>query len=259
MKKLFPLAAVLVFLGACTDDDDNQDTTAPVILEARVNGEDHDLEFNAGDALQLEVDLSDNEALGQLKIDVHDIFDAHSHGKKDGSAWEMTEVLTVSGANATVSHTLNVPDPVTAGPHHFIFRALDAAGNESDFMELNFILLNGEQPTFDITSPDFSSEVLVNKGSSLTINGFINDDVDLQEVLIVVKEEDDDGHNHKNASGEIFEYDVDLTANNDTSFDLSTVDIAIPATAETGNYELQIVAKDNEGNYGVLKADLHIL
>lgn len=259
MKRIAFLSAIMMIAVACSDDDENQDTTAPVILEARVNGEDHDLEFNAGDALQLEVDLSDNEALGQFKIDVHDVFDAHDHGKRDGDTWEMTEVLNVSGASATLSHTLNVPDPVTAGPHHFIFRALDAAGNESEFMELNFVLLNGEQPTFDITTPDFSNEVHVSKGTSLTINGFINDDVDLAEILIVVKEEEHDDHNHKNASGEIFEYDVDLTGSSDISFDLSTVDIAIPSTAETGHYELEILAKDNEGNYGLLTGELHIM
>lgn len=260
MKKTYLFAALAFVAASCSDDDETQDTTKPVILEATVNGEDHDLEFDAGDVLQLEVDLSDNEGLSQFKIDVHDVFDGHDHNKVlDGDAWEMTEVITVSGATATVNHTLNVPDPVTAGPHHFIFRVLDAAGNESEFMEMNFILKNGEEPVFNISDPDFSDEVHAPKGQSLAITGTITDDEDLDEIVITIEEEGDD-HDHKNASGEvIFSYDADLNGTADTSFDLSTVDIAIPADAETGHYELKISAKDNEGNYGVFTAELHVM
>lgn len=259
MTRTYIFAALALVALSCSDDDEAQDTTKPVILAATVNGEDHDLEFNAGDALQLEVDLSDNEDLSQFKIEVHDIFDGHDHNKVlDGDAWELTEIINVTGANATVNHTLSVPNPVTAGPHHFIFRVLDAAGNESEFMEMDFILKNGEEPTFSISDPDFSNEVPAPKGQSLAITGTINDDEDLAEVIITIEEEEE--HNHKNASGAIiFSYDADLAGTSDTSFDLSTVDIAIPATSETGHYELKISAKDNEGNYGVFTAELDVM
>lgn len=241
---------------ACSEDED-QDTTAPQILAATINGEDHDLVFNSGDNLQLELDLSDNEALGELKLDIHDIFDGHDHNKRGGDAWELTEIIQVSGASSTVSHSLSVPDPVTAGPYHVIFRLLDAAGNESEFEELDFLIRNGEEPLISISAPDFSNEVHVSKGQSLNLVGSISDDVDLDEVIITIMEEEE--HDHKNSSGLLFSFDQDLPGSTDTSFDLSTVAIPVPSDAETGHYKLIISAKDNEGNYGQFTAEIHVM
>lgn len=249
---------VLLALGAiaCSDDED-QDTTAPQILAATINGEDHDLVFNSGDNLQVELDLSDNEALGELKLDIHDIFDGHDHNKRGGDAWELTEIIQVSGASSTLTHSLSVPDPVLAGPYHVIFRLLDAAGNESEFKELDFLIQNGEEPLINISAPDFSNEVHVSKGQNLSLVGTISDDVDLDEIIITIEEEEE--HDHKNSSGLLFSYDEDLPGSSDTSFDLSTVTIPIPGDAETGHYELRISAKDSDGNYGQFTADIHVM
>lgn len=261
MKKTLLAFGAALLLVSCSEDsnDDTQDTVAPQILSATLNGEDHDLSFSAGSNVQLSVEASDNSELGQLKLDIHDSFDGHGHGKNASSAWQHTEIIDLSGANATANKALTVPDPVTAGPYHMVLRLLDASGNESEFKEVDFLVTNGSEPQFNISDPDFSSEVHAPKGQKLIISGNITDDIDLDEVVITIAEEEEHDHAHKMATGEIFTADIDLDGSADTSFDLSTVDILIPTSAETGHYEFKISAKDSEGNYAVFSAEIHVM
>lgn len=255
MKKSALLLLGLVFLASCGKDDP-VDNTAPLIIEALVNSEDHDIELNAGDKAFLQVQLSDNEQLSELKMDIHDLFDGHSHGKSS-SVWEMTKIYSLSGTESTVSDSLDVPSPVVAGPYHFVFRLVDASGNESEFKEMEFIVKNGSEAQFNVSSPDFSSEVHAPKGQAFDMEGTITDDQDLAEILVRISEEEE--HSHKKSGAPIYEDEIDLSGTNDTSFDLSTLNITIPNTAETGYYKLLISAKDNEGNYGVFEAEIHVM
>ncbi|QNR25888.1 DUF4625 domain-containing protein [Croceimicrobium hydrocarbonivorans] len=256
MRKTALFLSVLALGSACSNDSDNQDLDAPVILSATLNGEDHDLEFNAGEAINLAVEVSDNEALGQLKLDLHDQFDGHSHGKLS-STWTLSEVYNLSGSQTTFKESLQVPDPVTAGPHHLILRLLDAAGNESEFTELDFVLRNGSEPQISITDPDFSQGFQITKGQSFNLTGSVTDNIDLAEIVIQVREESE--HSHKSYSSTIFSFDKDLDGGSDLSFDLGSLSISIPSTAEIGHYELYISAKDSEGNYGIYTAEIEVI
>jgi len=256
MLKRTALFALLLSFWACSDDDENQDNIAPNILSVTMNGEDHDLSFTNGATINLAAEVSDNEGLGQLKIDIHDLFDGHSHGKLDGGdAWEMTKIVSLSGSSTTVNETMTVPDPVVAGQYHVILQLLDAAGNEAEFEELEFVITNGEEPQINISSPTFDG-LHIDEGMKLELVGMVTDNEDLDEIVITISEEDD--HNHKNQSGEIFEFDVDLDGSADTSYDLSQVDITIPVGTEEGDYKIVISAKDNEGNYGIFEAEFHV-
>ena len=255
MKKNLYFLLGLAMLASCGDDE-QVDSTAPQILEALVNSEDHDIELNAGEKAALQVEVSDNDELSELKVDIHDLFDGHSHGKST-STWEMTKIYSLSGATSLVQDSLEVPSPVIAGPYHFVFRLVDASGNESEFKEVEFVVRNGGEAQFNVTSPDFSTEVHAPKGEAFNMEGSITDDQDLAEILIRISEEEE--HSHKKSGAPIYEEDIDLTGTNDTSFDLSTLDITIPTTAETGYYKLLISAKDNDGNYGVYEAEIHVM
>lgn len=256
MRKTALFLSILALASACSDDSDNQDLDAPVILSATLNGEDHDLEFNAGDAISLAVEASDNEALGQIKLDLHDVFDGHSHGKV-ASTWTLSEVHDLSGTQTTFTETLQVPDPVSAGPYHLVLRLLDAAGNESEFAELDFVLRNGSEPQISITDPDFSQGFQIAKGQSFNLTGSITDNIDLAEIVIQVREETE--HSHKSYSSTIFSFDKDLDGSSDLSFDLGSLSISIPSSAEIGHYELYFSAKDSEGNYGIYTAEIEVI
>ena len=258
--KLLGLAAAVAFFFTSCDDEEEQDVTAPVIQEATIDGEDHDIMVAAGDEMHLDVHVTDNEALGELKMDVHDIFDGHDH--KSAVKWSEVMTVQLSGKEQHVHEHMDVPQDAMAGPYHVIFRLIDEEGNEGEFAELDFMISNASQPQINITDPDFGSEVDAPKGSTLILQGTITDDTDLEEILIKLTEEHDD-HDHKNSTeGEIYEADFDLTGTNDTSWDFQAdgnVNIAIPANAETGHYKLEVVAVDNEGNMNIFEGEVDIM
>lgn len=246
-------------LVACSDDDEAvEDTVRPEILSATINDEDHDIVVTSGSTMHFDAQLSDNEELRELKVDIHDMFDGHDHGKVSNK-WSEVRIIPLSGKTQTVHEDFSVPSGLAAGPYHVILRVLDAEGNESEFMELEFDMSNGSEPTFSVLQPDFSTEVHVNKGDSLLIEGTVNDDIDLDEVELTIKEEHDDHHHHKKGEEYLVEIKQELPGANDQSFDLSNFKIGIPAAAETAHYKLEIKAKDNEGNYAKFKAEIHIM
>lgn len=255
MKRFALFSALLMFAVACSEDDDNQDTTTPNILSVQMNGEDHDLSFSAGSSIQVSAELSDNEELGELKIDIHDLFDGHDHGKMALSTWETTQVIALSGSNTTANSTLIVPDSTLAGPYHAILQLLDAAGNEAEFKEIEFILTNGQEPQIQIEEPNFDT-LNISPGSSISLVGSVSDDTDLQEISLLIYEDAD--HSHKNQADVIFDFDEDLPGSNDVTYDLNQININIPSATLIGHYKFVLKAKDNTGNYGVFEAEIDI-
>ena len=261
MKKLRflgVLTALALLVFGCKEEEE-QDTTAPIIHEATIDGEDHDIVVAAGDEMHIDVHVTDNEALGELKMDAHDIFDGHNH--KSSVKWADVKTIQLSGKEQHVHDHMDVAQNATAGPYHVLFRVIDEEGNEGEFYELDFMISNASQPVIGITDPDFNSHVDVSKGSTLSIMGTITDDTDLDEIVIVLEEEHDDDHGHKNADEAIYEKDFDLTGSNDTSWDFQTdgnVNIAIPVDAEEGHYVLEVIVVDNEGNMNIFEGEVHI-
>ena len=257
MKKPLLYLGLLAFsLASCTKDEES-DTTAPTIGDVTINGKTEHLTVNTGSDLNFEASLSDNEELGQFKIDIHDIFDDHSHGKKNANPWVYTETTNLSGKSQDFTSTVQVENDITAGPYHAIFRLIDKSGNESDFKEIDFLVQNGNQAQISITSPDFSSEVHVDKGDILVIKGQITDNVDIEEITISLGE---DAHG-KNLDEDIFDADFDLTGSNDLVWDFQAdgnVNINIPTTAESGHYVLMVRVEDNEGNLNIFEGEVHI-
>lgn len=257
MKKPILFLALIAFgLFSCTKESEN-DTTAPSIVDVSINGKTEDITVSVGSNLDFQAQLSDNEELGQFKIDIHDIFDAHSHGKKNVEHWVYTETTDLSGTNQNFTSTVQVDNDATAGPYHAIFRLLDSFGNEAEFKEIDFFVQNGSEAQISITSPDFSSEVHVDKGDNLVIMGQISDDVDIAEIVISLGEE---AHG-KNLDEDIFDADFDLPGSNDLTWDFQTdgnVNILIPSTAESGHYIFKVQVEDNEGNLNIFEGEVHI-
>lgn len=270
MKKFtkFPalIALLLTVSIACDKDDDNdndnQDTVKPTIKSAMINGSNEDITVAAGTEIHFDVEVEDNEALGELKIDVHDVFDGHSHGKKSSIDWAEVKIIQLSGKTETVHEHMDVPGNATAGPYHAIFRLIDGEGNEGEFVEVDFMISNGSEPTIDVTDPDFSTEVHVDKGASISLKGTVKDDTDLDEITIVLEEEHDDHHSHgKKSDTPLYDVDFDLDGSNDLSWDFETdgnVVISIPSDAEEGHYALEITAKDNDGNISIFEGEVHV-
>jgi len=137
----------LLMLVACKPDV-VQDTERPIIGSVTVNGisqETHQLA--PADDMVVQVQVTDNTALGQLKVNIHSADDGHGHvdlpgfvGLVNTGIWTYSKVFDLSGTSAAPSTTLVVPDTIS-GVWHLEVMAIDKAGNESEEKVYNLVVL----------------------------------------------------------------------------------------------------------------------
>lgn len=259
MTRHFPLATLLIglFSISCEKNSDPQDTVAPVIQEMLVNGSSGESTASAGGTLVLNATLTDNEALGEFKIDIHDVFDGHNHGKVL-STWTYVAIKPLSGTQMMLIDSIAIPSEAAAGPYHVVGRLLDASGNEAAYVEHELTLTNGSEPLISMSNPDPTMESDWEPGMSYALEGMITDEEGIDEVLITLEETGDHQHG-KLAELPLFTGDYDLGGVK--SWDLmqdGNVVIAIPADAEHADYTLKIQAKDVAGNYSLVHIAIHI-
>ena len=135
MKKISIVFAVLA-LAACKKEDDEQvikDTESPVIVEFAT---DHD-HAEAGGEIHMDLMFTDNKALSQAKIEIHDNFDGHSHGRVAAPfEWEM--IIDLEGQKSYTDHMhIDVPADASSGNYHVTCLVTDKAGNESDLVDID--------------------------------------------------------------------------------------------------------------------------
>jgi hypothetical protein len=255
MKNILLTPIVIIALLSCKKD---VDTTSPMINLYQINGEDHIAIGEAGSEINISAELSDDKNLSQFKIDIHDNFDGHNHGKSAYS-WAHVELINVSGVFAAVNKSIPVPIDITAGPYHAVARLVDAEGNESDFKEIELILKNGSEPSISISNPDFSMPVNWTKGSTYAVQGFTEDPDGIAEIILTVGEAVHEVH--KTFDGTIYSFDVDLGGTVNTfDFDQDgNIEIGIPLEAESGEYYFWMTVKDTKGNIAVFKKEVNIL
>ncbi len=265
MKQLILLAVTgtTILMSSCKKD---VDITPPTISSFTLNEVNEDITVNAGEEMHVDVIFNDDTELREYKIDIHDSFDGHGHGKTSAvSRFSFLQTYAINGKQSTEHKDIDIPADAAAGPYHVVLRVLDAAGNEGEFAELDFLILHPDQPVVTVTAPDFTgTEVHAPKGSTFTLSGTVTDNVDIQEIKIAIKPEDDDHGSGKLAGGELYEAEFDLPGSTDTSWDMTEIatqgkDIIIPATAATGHYYLYISVKDAEGHMTVWKGKLHVM
>ncbi len=141
MKKYFLFAVAAMFLVACNNDNDDVDTTKPVIEIIKPvadAGEDH-IEFHQGDEFEFEAKFTDNVALKSYKVAIHYNGDGHEHSAVVKSATEEDHVewdQEWSGdlkeeQEDRVAFLIEVPENAEPGEYHLGVYCFDVAGNES--------------------------------------------------------------------------------------------------------------------------------
>lgn len=252
-------AALLLTFTACK----KADKTPPIINSVMVNGQQHDFSATAGDTLQVEIKVSDDKELGQLKVAIHEAFDGHGHGKiATYSYFDYVKVENLEGADATVTLEIAIPEMSLAGPYHFIVQVVDAEGNEAEEVELTMILQNTGMAVITVTHPDFSGpNTHFDKGSTIDLQGNVTDDVDIKKIVIIIEAED--GNHGKVNQGELVEIVIDLSGSVVSYFDFASLPgmghpIEIPLTADDGDYEFLIIVTDSDGNMTIWEAEIHI-
>ena len=98
---------------------------------------DNVLKVNTGTNLNIRFRFEGANELSQYKIDVHNNFDCHSHGKMAAlNPWKVLKITELFGKEVEVNETLIVPPDASIGNYHLTIQLLDELGNEFPYLEL---------------------------------------------------------------------------------------------------------------------------
>lgn len=128
MKTKILTVALILGLISCKKVDEEK----PVIsIETPANNQ----HFEPGNTIDLKGKITDNEALSQVKIDMHS-GDGHIH-KSTKSIFDFEEIIDIEGKEYALSLPINIPVDADTGLYHLIIEVTDAEGNEAEFIELD--------------------------------------------------------------------------------------------------------------------------
>lgn len=236
-----------LLLGACSKSNDEKDIERPVI-SLLSPGDDS---LRGGNALQIRAIITDNELLSQVKIEIHDDFDAHSHGKKAGApAFVWDTIMTLSGIETTLDFPVAVPEDIASGRYHFQMQALDASGNEAEFVVRSLFLTNA----FDTIAPIISNlsttpaaqngTITVKSGATLSIRAALSDNLGLEKLELKII---------RSSNQEIvYDFDKELSGTATNLNELLTID----SQWGTGDFVLELLVIDEKGNRADMDLDL---
>jgi hypothetical protein len=245
MRKLNQLSVYMLLLSAgwvgCKSD---VDTTLPEITKVLVDGTEADVHtIQAGEMMEVVFNVSDNENLKQIKLNVHPADDGHSHGSGSASTdqpnvgtWTYSKIYDVEGKSVSRNLSLSVPIDI-AGTWHLEFMALDESGNEAVEKVVTLTVNNDELPVIQVTSsPEISASAMFELTASnpvLTLDATAADASGIDSVYISATSE---------AGVEVFSQSWD--AANAFEFGTGAVQITFPGV---DLYDLEIRALDVNG------------
>jgi hypothetical protein len=248
MKNLILKSFVVAIVGlvACSKSDDKKpavDNTKPTAnLVSFSEVVDQTL---SSPVLNAVINFSDDQGLKEYKVDIHDSFDGHSHGRVDGTTtFSFTKNYSISGKTHTATLAIPVPKNAPTGPYHFVVKYLDAAGNEGQELDLDFEIQNNEtQPEIVLTNLSYQkSSKSVSFAFSIT-----DPDGEIEDFIIKVLNE---------STGKVI-FEMEEHVHN-KRFEISD-EFALPQNATLGKHAFVIVAIDDEGNHTFLESEFEIL
>ncbi len=273
------IAILFTALIACEKKNDNnatpQDVAKPEITDVHFHGAPGGRATAGATNFRVHFTVRDNVALREVKIDIHDNFDGHSHGKIKGAAFSWDTIILVSGTQLSSQVPVIIPADILAGPYHVGVFVTDAAGNQGDSKFTDLEITSSSQPILNITALGGISvpqaEYDMEPGDTLRITGTATDADGINEVHIEIEEEDHD-HSAGRVSGgdDFFEKEfkpsthASLFSNSNKSFDFSMISVAdspvMPnvAAGQHKDFELKVKVKDNLGNIIMRKFKLHV-
>jgi len=261
---IFPMMLALVLsIAGCNDEDAIVDTTDPVVSNVLLNdtSPDEDIEVNPGTTMHFDAVFSDDVRLGELKIDIHNNFDGHSHGRINEEAEPFSDerIIELIGREQTVHEDFVVPDNAATGPYHFNIQFFDNLGNEGDLMTIEFEIVDeAEQPLITINNPTSGTEVESSPGGTFTLDVDVSDPDGLEEVhAYLMEEHEDHDHDHGRVTSEEPIWEIEVELNGALEYQIDET-VTIPANAEVGHYELKIKAIDMNGNVKIEEFEVHV-
>lgn len=262
---------MLLLFTVLSCGDTEVDITPPMVESMTFNPEPEAAEIcgsiepevfllTGGEQLTFDALFTDNEALSQIKVDIHHNFDCHGHGggaapslvvpnvNNQTEDWTVLTIDDITGTSWNAEQILNVPENVTAGNYHFHIQVIDEAGNDSPFS--NFLSLKIKNP-LDSTAPGIAVDLPAGKsfsaakGESVQFAGQVTDDRSLSEggngVLYLAYTDLSSGNTFTTDQAFAFDENVETTFDFDFEF-------TIPQTLTTGSYRFSLGANDGVRN-----------
>lgn len=247
MKKSLLLLLLGLSMTACKKDVDN---TAPVfeILNAvpafqaaEVCGElaSKVITVYTKDTIVWDVSMTDNEALSQYKIDIHENFDCHGH-RSPLNAWSLQKIVNLEGASVQEAINIVVPEDARAGTYHLQIRLLDDSGNEGTPAIYSLKVKNQQDtiaPTLTLTNTLLTHSI--QKGGQFNIKGSLSDDLILNGGQLELVYFTTTGNRQVATKLDI------QTNTKDHNF---SIDYTIPTTFVDGKYDFYLYGYDSVGN-----------
>lgn len=230
---LMMLFAGIIAITSCKKEEN--DDEAPVIS---VSTPSNNFSVNTGSEIHFEAVFTDNAELAQYKIEIHNAFDGHEHTHKTQEAdpWETVIIEDITGKSHNATQHIDVPADVAAGPYHMIVTCIDASGNEAEFVEVEFTIVNitdTESPVLSISSP--TDDQQFNIGDDIVIMGTVTDNIEVEAVEIIMEREADET--------EVADEDIHVhAAQGDINVTVSTNGFS------AGHYHVHITATDHVNN-----------
>lgn len=249
------VVATLAALSSCQQTD-RTDPTLCTGLDTEFSVTADEIEVLAGDTITLSDLFCDNEALSQVRWDIHSAegHDGHEddHGEDDeheehegeglvlfsGSDWAVLESQSLSGLEDAASITLDIP--LTArGIWHVNVSLVDSAGNAEEFVT-DMHIENNHIPEFILTSiggadpATLDDEVELNISSLVLIEGVVSDSDGVALASLMLVEEDTDS---------VF-WSTTLAPAGATTYTFSDT---LMAPAVEGEFHMELSATDGTG------------
>jgi hypothetical protein len=218
---LFMIVGLL--LSSCSKDDEEQDSSKPIISNLEVGLNNSKLFYQGGE-VHLEFEAADNEELGYYEVHIHNEEKAGSSEWEFENRWDFDAGLK----NALVHHhEIEVPDDADLGQYHFHLTLVDKTGNTISVEEDVEVheSTGGAGPEIHVDEhPDDGQ--MFQTGEIVSIKGHIHGEMyHLAGVLIAIVDESDnladdevnDGnsivllHTHDFSNPEELDFDVSIT------------------------------------------------
>ena len=196
MKYSLLILSTAVMLIACSDNDTNDpsnDLDAPVFSTisrpytqgdpnvVKIRGEYMEVLPENSTELHLQGELSDNLALSEMRIDIHNSQDGHTHARTQRlPGFRVDEVVPLEGTRHTIDQSIRYDDrDYLAGPYHVLLHAVDAAGNTTSFADGSSVvrsvyLKRPYMPLIALTDdPGETLQQSGTAGSTLAVEGYL--------------------------------------------------------------------------------------
>ena len=208
MKPYLLFLSVTAVLTACSDNDTNDpsnDLEAPVFSAisrpstqgdpnvVKIRGEYMEVLPENTTELRIQGELSDNLALSEMRIDIHNSQDGHTHARTQRlPGFRVDEVIPLDGTRHTIDQRIRYDErDYLAGPYHVLLHAVDAAGNTTSFADGSSVvrsvyLKRPYMPLIALTDdPDETLQQLSGTaGSRLATEGYLEQRRGAQEYAI---------------------------------------------------------------------------